>query len=116
MTREEAVELVDTYIQALKSGDYSSVRFSPSVSFLGPLHDEPLQGKEAVVTFLSEVSSGIKDVRINQYVIDGSDVCIIIDFETNGGAVLPIADYIKMEAGQIVHIRPFFDPRPLLGG
>ena len=77
MTREEAVELVATYIQALKSGDYSSVSFSPSVSFLGPLHDEPLQGKEAVVTFLSEVSSGIKDVRINQYVIDGSDLLVL---------------------------------------
>ena len=86
------------------------------MSFLGPLHDEPLQGKEAVVTFLREVSSGIKDVRIKQYIIDGSDVCIIIDFETNGGVVLAIADYIKIEAEQIIHIRPFFDPRSLLGG
>lgn len=52
MTRKDMVELVDAYIQALKSGDYSSVRFSPAVSFLGPLHDEPLQGKEAVVTLV----------------------------------------------------------------
>ncbi len=116
MTREEAVELVNVYIQALKSGDYSSVKFSSSVSFLGPLHDEPLKGKEAVVTFLSEVSGGMEDVRMNKYVIDGSDVCILIDFETKDGTVLPVVDYIKIEAGQIVHIRPFFDPRPLLGG
>ena len=114
MTREETVALVNTYIAALKSGDYSSVPFAPKVSFLGPLHDAPLQGKDAVVTFLREVSEGIKDVRINQYVIDDTDVCIIIDFETNAGAVLPIADYIRIEAGHIVHIRPFFDPRPLL--
>ena len=114
MTRDEVVKLVDTYIAALKSGDYSSVPFSPSVSFLGPLHDAPLQGKEAVVAFLSEVSKGIQDIRINQYIIDGTDVCIIIDFETKTGAVLPVADYIRIEAGEIVHIRPFFDPRPLL--
>ena len=114
MTRDEVVKLLDTYIAALKSGDYSSVPFSPSVSFLGPLHDAPLQGKEAVVAFLSEVSKGIQDIRINQYIIDGTDVCIIIDFETKTGAVLPVADYIRIEAGEIVHIRPFFDPRPLL--
>ena len=116
MTREETVELVNVYMQGLKSGDYSSVKFSSSVSFLGPLHDEPLKGKEAVVAFLTEVSGGMADVRMNKYVIDGSDVCILIDFETKDGTVLPCVDYIKMEADQIVHIRPFFDPRPLLGG
>lgn len=114
MTREEVVKLVDTYIAALKSGDYASVPFSPSVSFLGPLMDAPLQGKEAVLAHLHGVSERIKDVRINQYIIDGTDVCIIIDFETKTGAVLPIADYIRIEAGHIVHIRPYFDPRPLL--
>ena len=50
MTREEAVELVNVYIRALKSGDYSSVKFSSSVSFLGPLHDEPLTGRNVSTT------------------------------------------------------------------
>lgn len=114
MERSEVVELVDDYINALRVGDYSSVRFSPNVRFLGPLMDSPIEGKPNVVEFLVRVSEGVKDVRVRQHIIDGSTACILIQYETVRGDVLPILDYMQIDEDGISYIQPFFDPRPLI--
>ena len=114
MDRSEVVQIVDEYMHALTSGDYSAVRFSSDVRFLGPLMDSPIEGMQNVVEFLTEVSEGVSGVRVRQHVIEGSRVCSLIDFETTAGDVLPILDYFEVGERGISYIRPFFDPRPLI--
>ena len=114
MERAEVVKLINDYIAALSSGDYSSVRFSKNLSFLGPLMDSPIEGKSNVVEFLVGVSEGVKDVSIQKHIIEGSTACVLIQYETVGGDVLPILDYIQFDEKGISYIQPFFDPRPLV--
>jgi hypothetical protein len=114
MDREEIIRLIEDYMAALRSGDYSSVRFSQSVNFLGPLMDSPIEGKSKVVEFLIGVSEGVKDVRVQKHIVDGSTACVLIKYETTNGDVLPILDYFQFDEEGISHIQPFFDPRPLI--
>lgn len=115
MNRDEIVKLIEGYMKALSYGDYSSVKFSPDVSFLGPLMDSPIEGKSDVIEFLKGVSEDVEDVRIQEFIIEGSNACVIIQFETIKGDVLPILDYIEINEEGISYIQPFFDPRPLIG-
>jgi hypothetical protein len=114
MERDDVATKVETYIAALISGKYDGVAFSDNVEFLGPLHESPLVGKAAVLGFLEEVSTWVKDVRIQKRIVDDGSVCLLIDFEAKDGTVVQMADYIELRGGKIVSIRPFYDPRPLL--
>ena len=114
MDRSEIIIIIDDYIKALRSGDYSSVQFSSNVRFIGPLMETPIEGKPKVVEFLVSVSEGVKDVIVQQHIIDGSTACVLIQYETIGGDVLPILDYIQIDEDGISYIQPFFDPRPLI--
>ena len=114
MDRSEVVQIVDEYMHALRSGDYSAVGFSSDVRFLGPLMDSPIEGKQNVIQFLTEVSKGVSDVRVRDHVIEGSKACSLFDFETTSGEILPILDYFELGEQGIAYIRPFFDPRPLI--
>jgi len=114
MDREEIKKLIEDYMTALRSGDYSSVRFSQSVTFLGPLMDSPIEGKSHVIDFLVDVSEGVKDVKVQKHIIDGSTACVLITYEKINGDVLPILDYFQFDEEGISYIQPFFDPRPLI--
>lgn len=70
--------MVDDYMDALRSGYCSSVRFSPNVRFLFLLMDSPIEGKPKVVEFLVGVSEGVKYVSVRQHIIDVSTACILI--------------------------------------
>jgi hypothetical protein len=114
MERSDVVKLVDNYMEALRSGDYTSVQFSPNVSFQGPFMDSPIEGKPKVIETLVGISESVKDVQVLQHIIDGSNACVLIQFETVTGVVVPILDYIQIDEDGISYIRPFFDPRPLI--
>jgi len=114
MERSKIAKLINDYMDALRDGDYSLVRFSPNVRFLGPLMNSPIEGKSKVVEFLADVSKGVKDIRVRQHIIEGETVCVLIEFETVKGTVLPILDYIQIGEDGISYIQPFFDPRPLI--
>lgn len=116
MNKLNFIRLINEYLEGLKTGDYSKVRFSPQVRFLGPLLESPITGKSEVIEFLEGVSAGVREVTAQEYIIDGSTACILLQYETTAGEVLLNLDYIQVDGDKIAFIQPFFDPRPLLKG
>ena len=114
MTRDNIFRTVDLYMAALISGDFSGVTFSSKVRFMGPLMDSPVEGIAEVVELLVDVSKGVEDIRIQKRVIEDTTACVLVEFQTTKGEVLPILDYIEIDEEGISYIRPFFDPRPLI--
>jgi len=114
MTREQVITIVNQYIDAVKTRQFERLPFSDTITFQGPLHRKPLEGREAVEKFLHRITPVIEDIQITRYVVDGNDVFITLDYVTRFGDVVKIADYVRIEQGEIVHIRPYFDPKPLL--
>jgi limonene-1,2-epoxide hydrolase len=112
--RESVARLLGDYAEAMKSGDWSSVRFTPDVTFLGPLTNGPITGEAAVRAFLLRVSAGVKDVRVKRQVIDGEFACVIAELEAKDGKVIPFCESFRIVDGRIAEVRPYFDPRPLI--
>ena len=98
----------------MKTGDYSRVRFTPGVTFVGPLTNGPITGEASVKDFLRKVSTDVGDVRVKRRIIDGEFSCVIAELETKAGIVVPFSEYFRIVDGRIAEIRPYFDPRPLI--
>jgi len=104
--------LLDSYIDGYKSGDYGKVRFAADVTFEGPLTSGKILSKPAVQKFLSKVHA--KDVRVKRQIIDGQFACVLADFETTEGTVVPFCEFFRVRGSEIAEIRPYFDPRPFV--
>jgi hypothetical protein len=102
--------LLEAYIDGYKTGDYGEVRFAADVTFEGPLTKGKIVGKSAVQKFLSNVHA--KSVRVKRQIIDGQVACVLADFETTEGIVVPFCEFFRISDGEIAEIRPYFDPRP----
>jgi hypothetical protein len=109
--RDSIVRLLDAYIDGYKTGDWGKVRFASDVTFEGPLKG-PIRGEPGVQKFLLTVRA--KDVRVKRRIIDGQLACVLADFETTEGVVVPFCEFFRIRDGQIAEIRPYFDPRPLI--
>jgi hypothetical protein len=112
--REAVARVLDTYAQAMKTGDYSSVRFTPDVTFVGPLTNGAIIGEAQVKDFLRKVSTGVRDIRVKRQIIDGEFASVIADLETKEGNVVPFSEFFRVVDGRIAEIRPYFDPRLLI--
>ena len=113
--REAVARVLDAYAQAMKTGDYSRVRFTPDVTFVGPLTNGAIIGEAQVKDFLRKVSTGVRDIRVKRQIIDGEFASVIADLETKEGNVVPFSEFFRVVDGRIAEIRPYFDPRPLIG-
>src|SRR5262245_31790835 len=82
------------------------------VTFEGPLTSGKILGKPAVQKFLSKVHA--KDVRVKRQIIDGQFACVLADFETTEGTVVPFCEFFRVRGSEIAEIRPYFDPRPFV--
>ena len=112
--REAVARVLDAYAQAMKTGDYSRVRFTPDVTFVGPLTNGAIIGEAHVKDFLRKVSTGVRDIRVKRQIIDGEFASVIADLETKEGNVVPFSEFFRVVDGRIAEIRPYFDPRPLI--
>ena len=110
--RDSIARLLDAYIDGYKTGDWKKVPFAADVTFEGPLTNGKIRGEAAVQKFLSNVRA--KDVRVRQKLIDRQFACVLADFETTEGTVVPFCEFFRVINGQIAEIRPYFDPRPFI--
>ena len=112
--REAVARVLDAYAQAMRTGDYSSVRFTPDVTFVGPLTNGAIKGESQLKDFLRKVSTSVRDIRVKRQIIDGEFASVIADLETREGTVVPFSEFFRVVDGRIAEIRPYFDPRPLI--
>src|SRR4030095_14762840 len=110
--RDSIAKLLDSYIDGYKTGDFGKTRFAADVTFEGPLTDGRILGKPAVQKFLSTVRA--KDVRVKRRIIDGQFACVVADFETTEGIIVPFCEFFRIKHSEIGEIRPYFDPRPFV--
>ena len=111
MTREEKVAAVEAYLKGLASKDISKVPFATDVTFEGPRVPQ-LAGREAVVGFLNMILPAIKDIQINQHIVEGDYVATVFDMETADG-IDRVFDRIRLLDGEVKEIHSFYYPRPL---
>jgi hypothetical protein len=57
----------------------------------------------------------INGIKINRHIVDGEWCATVFDFDTTFGTI-PMVDCFHVIYGQIMSIRVYYDPRPILEG
>ncbi|HZS04442.1 MAG TPA: nuclear transport factor 2 family protein [Blastocatellia bacterium] len=105
------IEVVGSYLNAIREKDLSRIPLAADVSFEDPLTPK-LSGRQAAIAFISGFLPAIKDVKIRQHIAQGEFVATMWDADTTFG-VIPIFEYFRVIDGAIREIKAYLDPRPL---
>jgi hypothetical protein len=84
------------------------------IEFLGPM-SPPIKGAAAVRAVFAGFFSAIKGINIKRHIVDGEWCATVFDFDTTFG-IIPMVDCLHVVDGQIMSIRVYYDPRPILEG
>lgn len=109
MSRDEAIAVVEAYLNGLASKDLSKVPFATEVTFEGPRVPR-LIGRQRVVGFLTMILPLIKRIEIKQHLVDGEFVATMFDMETMNGTD-KVVDWLHVSGGQLKAIHSFYYPQ-----
>jgi len=110
MTREEKIEVVESYISGLGRHDFTGVPFHEEVVYQSPI--SPKRTGRAAVEFLQGVFPVIHGVDIKQHIVEGEYVATVFDLHVTTGTIA-IFDRFRVVDGKLLEISPYYDPRLL---
>ena len=110
--RDKVVGVVEKYIDAVRRNEPTELPLHPDV--IGVFPTNTYQGAEAFVRALEPFSRIVKKIDVLRLVVDGEHCVAILNIDTVFGAI-PFAEHIQVVDGQIVSVRGYCDPRPMLG-
>lgn len=109
--REETIQVVDTYIEAVRRNDTSNLPLHPDVIGEFPLNT--YHGARAYREALKSFAQILKGIEVIRLITDGEHCVAILDLDTVFGHI-PFAEHIHVVKGEIVSVRGYCDPRPML--
>ena len=107
------VAATTAFMSAMKDKDLSQAPLAENVFYHGPLSGEPIQGRNHVARFLNVYLPVIHDVRVIRQIADGDYVATMWQADTSFGP-LSLVYVFCVQAGNIVEIQAFYDPRGFL--
>ena len=111
--REEVIAIVNKYIHAIRHSDCSDLPLHPDM--VGEFPTNTYRGDEAFRKGIEQFAAILKEIEIVQIIVDGEHCAVIANIETIFGRI-PFAEHIHVVNGEIVWIRGYCDPRPMLNG
>jgi len=110
--RDKVIGVVEKYIDAVQRNDPIDLPLHRDVIGVFPMNT--YKGVEAFVRALEPFSQIVKNIKVLRLVVDGEHCVAILDIDTVFGPI-PFAEHIQVVDGQIVSVRGYYDPRPMLG-
>src|SRR5580700_5840276 len=107
------VAAATAFLDAMKVKDLSQAPLAENISYEGPLSGEPIRGRDQVSRFLGVYLPVVNDVRLVRQIAEGDYVATVWQAETSFGPI-SLVYVFRMEAGEIVEIQAFYDPRGFL--
>jgi len=111
--REEVIRVVEKYIDAVRRNDAEGLPLHPDVVFESPLGR--YQGLAAFQKGLADFVRILKSIEVVHLTADDDTCAAVLKIDTLFG-VIPFLEYFHVADGQIVAIRAYYDPRPILQG
>jgi hypothetical protein len=110
-TREQVIQVVEKYINAVRHNDASAL----------PLHADAIcefptntyRGAASFKQGLDQFARIMKSIEVVRLVIEGEHCVAILNIDTIFGCI-PFAEHIQVANGEIMAIRGYYDPRPML--
>jgi len=110
--RDQVIEVVEQYIDAVRRNDPSALPLHPDAICEFPT--STYCGAASFREGLDKFARILKRIDVLRLVVDGEHCVAILNIDTTAGPI-PFAEHIHVVKGQIVSIRGYCDPRPMLG-
>ncbi len=110
--REQTIQMVEQYIDAVRRNDASALPLHPEMIATFPT--STYHGAEAFRLALDPFARIVKSIEVLRLVVDGEHCVALLNIDTLFGNI-PFAEHIHVRDGEIVAIRGYCDPRPMLG-
>ena len=111
--RNQTVQVVEVYINAVRSNDASALPLHPDMVGVFPANTH--RGAEAFRHALEPFARMVKRLDVLRLVVDGEHCVALLEIETVFGTI-PLAEHIHVVNGQVVFVRGYYDPRPIVNG
>jgi hypothetical protein len=111
--REQVIQVVETYIDAVRRNDPSALPLHPDAVCVFPTNT--YRGAASFRQGLAQFASIMKSIDVIRLVVDGEHCVALVNIDTIFG-MIPFAEHIHVANGEIVSIRGYCDPRPMLNG
>ncbi|MEM8673032.1 MAG: DUF4904 domain-containing protein [Cyanobacteria bacterium P01_G01_bin.67] len=114
MDKEQYRNILETYFKAFKTGDFSQVKFSSEIQFLSPISQSTFDGVEAVVNFVSDVSTRVAEVNILSTTVDYPTASGVWQMKTTKGTLYTLNNFFRLDEQGILYVWPMFDPKTIV--
>jgi hypothetical protein len=111
--RDEVIRVVQTYVDAVQRNDPEALPLHPEVVF-----ESPLGWYEGLAAFrkgLADFFRILRSIEVVRLTADDDTCAAVLKINTSFG-LIPLLEYFHVVGGQIVSIRAYYDPRPMLEG
>ena len=109
--RDKVIAVVEKYIDAVRRNDPTGLPLHPEV--IGVFPTNTYRGADAFIRALEPFSRIVKSIDVLRLVVDGEHCVAILNIDTVFGPI-PFAEHMHVVDGQIVSVRGYYDPRPML--
>src|SRR4051812_13280752 len=111
--RAQVIQVVEQYIDAVRRNDASALPLHPDAVCEFPTNT--YRGAASFRKGLDDFARIMKSIEVVRLIVDGDHCVALVNIDTVFG-VIPFAEHIHVANGQIVSIRGYCDPRPMLAG
>jgi ketosteroid isomerase-like protein len=111
--RCQVIQIVEKYIDAVRRNDASALPLHPDAVCEFPTNT--YRGAASFRQGLDQFARILKSIDVIRLVVDGEHCVAIVNIDTVFGPI-PFAEHIHVANGEIVSIRGYCDPRPMLTG
>jgi hypothetical protein len=112
-TREQVIQVVERYIDAVRRNDAFALPLHPDAICEFPTNT--YRGAASFKQGLDQFASIMKNIEVIRLVVDGEHCVALVIIDTVFGPI-PFAEHIHVANGEIMSIRGYCDPRPMLSG
>lgn len=111
--REQVVQVIESYIEAVRRNDAGALPLHPEVVGEFPLNT--YRGAEAYRQALDPFHRLLKRIEVVRLIADDEHCVVILNLDTVFGRIA-MAEHLTVVDGKIVWIRGYYDPRPIIAG
>jgi limonene-1,2-epoxide hydrolase len=111
--REDVIRVVEAYIDAVRNKDVDAVPIHSDVVFESPIRN--IRGIANFRKGMEEFFPVLKGIEVVHLTADDDTCAAVLKVDTIFGEI-PFCEFLRITDGQIVSVRAYYDPRPILEG
>jgi hypothetical protein len=111
--REDVIRIVEGYIDAVRKNDIDAIPLHSDVVFESPIRN--IRGIANFRKGMEEFVPILKGIEVVRLTADHDTCAAVLKVDTIFG-LIPFCEFLQIADGQIVSVRAYYDPRPILEG